>query len=593
MPFDRKWAMLVPLVAVILAAAVWQSCTFWSNTARGRGAVSGSRVKFAAVHDQAGIRFQHFDASRGSLLPEDVGSGAGWADYDNDGDEDLYLVNFAGPFLMDEVELAKRPGNRLYRNDGDGRFVDVTAEAGVGHVGWDYACLWFDYDNDGWIDLAVTHYNGVILYRNRGDTTFEEKTQEAGLSDIRRFLLGMTAGDTDRDGDLDLYLCGYVTFDREKAKHRPLVSGRPAVWTNPVSYSAQPNVLLRNEGNGVFTDVTESAGVADARGKSMQALFCDFDNDGWPDLYVGNDVATADALFHNQHDGTFIDVAMPAGTFDLRAGMGLSVGDVWHRGWMDLFVTHWVAEDHALWKNTTENMRQPDLPIAFEDVSPATGLLAAKPPATVGWGTGLFDFDNDGHLDLMVVNGSTIEDELTLEVLEDPKLIPQPSQLLRNDGEGRFADVSRSAGEFFGEHLVCRGLAFSDYDGDGRMDAAVLVHNGPATLLHNVTPRAGHWLQVRLKGTQSNAFGIGARVRVEAGDLVHSSQCVLGSSYLSCNSAWQHFGLGDATEIETLEITWPSGAVSRLEKLPADQIITVTEQPPEGLVPGNRGDRAL
>ena len=524
-----------------------------------------------------GIRFHHFDSPRDSLLPEDVGSGAGWADYDNDGDEDLYLVNFTGPFLMDETDLKNRPGNRLYRNDGNGKFTDVTSEAGLGHAGWDYACLWFDYDNDGWRDLAITHYDGVILYRNRGDETFEDKTEGAGLADIHRFLLGLTAGDYDRDGDLDLYLCGYVSFDREKARNRPLVSGRPAVWTNPVSYPALANILLRNESDGTFTDVSESAGVANPNGKSMQALFCDFDNDGWQDLYVANDVATADRLFHNLHDGTFADVSSESGTYDVRASMGLAVGDIWHRGWMDLFATHWVAEDHALWKNRTDEFGA-NVVIAFDDVGPVTGIVASKLQSYVGWGAGLYDFDNDGHLDLMLVNGSTIEDELTLEVLKEPKLIPQPAQLLWNDGQGKFVEVSSQAGSFFEQHRVSHGVAFADYDQDGRMDAAVLVHNGPAILLRNVTPQTGHWVQIKLEGTQSNAFGVGARVRVKAGALTHTRECVLSSSYLSSDSLLCHFGLGQDDMVDSVEVAWPSGKLSRLANLRADQIVTVREQ---------------
>ena len=284
------------------------------------------------AQQQAGIQFKHFNSRRDSLIPEDVGSGLGWADYDNDGDEDLYFVNFAGPFLMDPAKLKSRPGNQLYRNDGNGKFTEVTKAAGVGHVGWDYGCLWLDVDNDGYLDLAVTHYHGAILYRNRGDGTFEEKTEASGLGAIDQFLLGMTAGDYDQDGDLDLFLCGYVHFDREKARNRPLVAGRPAVWTNPVSYDPLPSILLQNDGTGVFSDVTKKAGVANSAGKSMQALFCDFNNDNWPDLYIANDVGTADAMYQNNGDGTFKDISALSGTYDRRASMGIAVGDVWHEG---------------------------------------------------------------------------------------------------------------------------------------------------------------------------------------------------------------------------------------------------------------------
>ncbi len=543
--------------------------------------VTETHLRFDEVQEESGIQFRHFGSRRDSLLPEDVGSGLGWADFDNDGDDDLYLVNFAGPFLMKESELRQRPGNRLYRNDGDGKFTDVTAKAGVGHVGWDFGCLWFDYDNDGWLDLAVTHYDGVVLYRNRHDNTFENATATAGVQDIHRFLQGMTAADYDLDGDLDWYLCGYVNFDQEKARNRPIVSGRPSVWTNPVSYSALPNILLQNNGNGTFTDVTDAAGVTNAKGKSMQALFCDFDNDGWPDLYVGNDVGTADVLYHNQRNGTFENVAATAGTYDRRASMGLAVGDVWHRGCMDLLTTHWVAEDHALWKNVATDFESdepaPAVTLLFEDVGPATGIVKAKASAMVGWGTGLYDFDNDGHLDVMIANGSTIEDELTLEVLSEPKLIPQESQLLWNNGEGEFISVGDGAGEFFRKDLVNRGMAFSDYNQDGLMDAAIIGHNASAILLQNRTTSAGHWLHVRLKGTRSNAFGVGARVEVQAGGVLHSRQCVLSSSYLSCDSLLCHFGLGSNEIIEELKVIWPSGTVTIQQGITVDQVIEVVE----------------
>ncbi len=565
----KRFSVVLILVVVLLGSAIWS----WAIKR------DGHRLpRFVEVQEEAGIEFQHFNGSRrGSLLPEDVGSGAGWADYDNDGDEDLYLVNFAGGFLLGDRELATRPGNRLYRNEGKGEFADVTQQAGVGHVGHNYACLWFDYDNDGWIDLAVTRYDGVSLYRNQRDSTFEDVTETAGLGHIHRFLLGMTAGDYDLDGDLDLYLCGYVTFDRERARQRPLVAGRPAVWTNPVSYPAEPNILLRNEGDGTFQDMTESAGVANSDGKSMQALFCDFDNDGWPDLFVGNDVATADSLFRNLGDGTFADITLESGLYDPRASMGIAVGDVWHRGWLDMVTTHWVAEDHALWKNRTADFATEQIGIAFDDVGPAAGIVASKPSAFVGWGLGLCDFDNDGFLDIMIANGSTIEDELTLDVLEDPKLMPQPSQLLWNDGQGKFTDLGEKAGHFFESHNVSRGLALCDYDHDGGVDAVVINHGAPAALLRNVTRDRGHWLQVRLAGTKSNRFGVGARVEVKAGDLAQYRQYVLGTSYLSTDAGVCHFGLGGNTTVDSIQVTWPSGNISRLSGLSADQLVTITE----------------
>jgi hypothetical protein len=290
---------------------------------------------------------------------------------------------------------------------------------------------------------------------------------------------------------------------------------------------------------------------------------------------VANDVGTADVLYHNRRDGTFAEVSLEAGTHDRRASMGLAVGDVWHRGWQDLFATHWVAEDHALWKNQTSEFGQ-HVPIAFDDVSPQAGINKTKLAAYVGWGCGLCDFENDGELDLIILNGSTIEDELTLDVLTNPKLMPQPPQLLRNIGAGRFEEVSQHAGGFFRRPRVSRGLALADYDQDGRVDAAVVSHGERATLLRNTSPGVGHWLAVRLQGTRSNRFGVGARVRVTAGGIARTQERVLGSSYLSTDSYLMHFGLGGATEA-AVEVTWPSGGSSRLENLSVDRIVTIQE----------------
>lgn len=539
--------------------------------APGNGAIT-----FSEVQAQVGIDFTHFNSPRNSLIPEDVGSGVGWADFDNDGDEDLYFVNFAAPFLASDEDMAQASGNRLYRNDGDGQFTDITETAGVGHVGWDFACLWWDADNDGNLDLTVTHYSGLVHYRNLGDGTFQDATTSAGFGQINSFLLGLTAGDYDMDGDLDLYLCGYVEFDRQRARNRPIVAGRPAVWTNPVSYQALPNVLLQNNG-GKFTDVTESADVTNAAGKSMQAIFCDFNNDGWPDIFVGNDVGTADVMYLNNQDGTFKDVSKISSTFDRRASMGMAVGDVYHHGKMDLFTTHWVNEDHALWKNQSTTG---DPGILMEDVGPFTGILEIKSTADVAWGVNLVDFDNDGHLDVILANGSTIEDELTTEVLQDPKLLPQRSRILRNDGQVNFVDVSDGAGPFFHKTLIGRGLATADYDHDGRLDVAIGIHTGAGVLLRNTSPDTGNWLQVKLEGSSSNRFGIGATITVKVGANTYSHQSVLSSSYLSTNSTIAHFGLGKAKQVDSIKVTWPSGVVTEQTDVTLNQLIVVAEETP-------------
>ena len=531
-------------------------------------------IRFTDRTRKSGIRFDHFNDLRNSLLPEDIGSGAGWGDYDNDGDEDLFLVNFSGGLLSDKNPRTPYSGNRLFRNDGDATFSDVTQSAGLMQEDWNTGCLWFDYDGDGRLDLAVSHFTGIRLYRNHSSGRFVDVTAQAGLEKIEKFLMGMCAADYDRDGDLDLYVCGYVKFDLQAAADRPLVAGRPASWTNPVSFPAESNLLLQNN-NGAFLNVSEQAGVADPTGKSMQAVFCDLNNDGFPDLYVANDVSTDDSLFINRGNGQFENVAGLAGVMDYRAGMGIAVADIWHRGWLDLLVTHWVAEDHALWQNISGQFQNPKSPL-FDDVAPEFGL-APKPSALVGWGCGLFDFNNDGYTDLLLVNGSTIEDELTEEVLREPKLIPQASTVyswspLRN----QFVELGHRAGAYFKRRLVGRAAAFCDYDQDGRVDVVIIHNGGPAVLLRNESP-AGHWLQVQASGLEKNRFAVGARVRIKAGSRIQMREILCGCSYLGNNSLIAHFGLGAHERVDWVEVQFPGGKTIRRTDVKSNQRIVISE----------------
>ena len=547
-----------------------------SFTACQQGGQSDQPIVFEDVTAKSGIDFSHFNANRHSLLPEDVGSGLAFGDYDNDGDEDLYIVNFAGRLLTPREDLLQRPGNRLYRNNGDGTFSDVSSVSGVGVSGWNNACVWLDYDGDGWLDLAVSHYEGILLFQNQQNGAFKDVTVQTGLSSVRRYCMGMTAADYDRDGDLDLYVCGYIQFDREKAKNRPMVAGRPAVWTNPVSRSAAENVLLQNNGDGTFSNQTEVAGVADPIGKSMMAVFSDFNNDSWPDIYVGNDVSTPDALFLNLQNGSFTNVAGFAGTLDYRASMGIAVADFWGRGWLDLFTTHWVAEDHALWKNISAELEGTS-PVAFEDLTPQIGLLP-KPTALVGWGCGLYDLDNDGHLDLFLVNGSTIEDELTRDVLINPKLLPQTAQVFRWDPQvEKFVDLGPEAGSFFEEHHVSRGTSFADYDRDGRMDVAINQHNGRAQILRNIGASGSHWLRVKAVGAGKNRFAVGGRVRVHANGQTQMREILCGSGYLGSDSLISHFGLGSSRTAAWVEVQYPSGVVRRKTNVTTDKLLVIEE----------------
>ncbi|MEM7049843.1 MAG: CRTAC1 family protein [Acidobacteriota bacterium] len=530
-------------------------------------AAPAGTIRFAEIAADAGLEFRHFDAVRAALLPEDNGSGLAFGDYDNDGFDDLYLVNFAGPALAERSALeAERQGGRLFRNLGDGTFRDVTEASGTGHVGWDNGVLWLDFDGDGWLDLLITGIDKIVLLRNRGDGTFEDRSRAAGLGVIPCEAMGAAAADYDRDGDLDIYIPCYVDFPWERARNRPLVGGRPGTMTTPANYPPQPNLLLRNEGDGRFEQVAAEAGVDDPQGRGLQAAFADLDDDGWPDLYVAND-QSFDRLFRNQ-GGTFVDVTENAGTRDPRAGMGIGLSDYDGDGRPDLFLTHWVGEENALYRNASDGSE-----LLFEDLTFEEGLG----PITrdlVGWGTGFRDFDLDGDADLFLVNGSTVEDEWTLEVLTEPKMIPQRQMVYAREAEG-FREVSESAGEIFEELFVGRGMSFADIDRDGLVDLAVLVHNGEPLLLHNRSERLGNWLAVQLVGTGSNRWAVGAKVVVRATtadgqEQVHTAWRMVGESYLGTHSTTLHFGLGEVAAAD-VEIIWPDGSVARFESVPLDR----------------------
>jgi len=527
-------------------------------------------IRFADVTDDAGVDFLHFDSRREALLPEDNGSGVAFGDYDNDGYDDLYGVNLAGPALMDREELeATRSPGRLFHNEGDGTFRDVTESSGLRHVGWDQGALWVDLDDDGWLDLVLTGLDEVRLFTNSGDGTFEDTSEAAGLGPVTCAATGLTAGDFDRDGDLDLYIPCYVDFPWDRVATRAIVGGRPATMTTPANYPPQPNLLFVNDGQGRFAEAAAAAGVADETGRGLQSVFVDLDDDGWLDLYVAND-QSFDRLFRNLGDGTFRDEAASAGTRDPRAGMGVGVGDYDLDGRLDLFLTHWVGEENALYRNLSA-----DGFMLFEDLTFEEGLGPAD-PAWVSWGVGFFDFDRDRDLDLFMVNGSTIEDEWTLEVLTDPKMIPQRSRIYERR-DGAFHDTSECAGPFFEELLVGRTAAFADYDRDGRPDAAVAVHNGRLRLLRNESEPRGHWLEVELVGAAPNRWAVGARVTVTVGDTALVRHRIAGEGYLSQSSAALPFGLGDATEAVRVEVRWPSGTVSELGPIPVDRRIRLRE----------------
>jgi tetratricopeptide (TPR) repeat protein len=543
-------------------------------------------VHFSEAGEAAGIRFRHFHGRRSTQLPEDMGSGAAWGDYDGDGDPDLFLVNESGPLTDDAAAVAASPARAaLYRNNGDGSFTDVTAAAGLAVTGCGMGAAWGDYDGDGDLDLVVSRFGTNLLFRNNGDGTFTDVSRETGVGLEEGFWTGVSWADYDRDGDPDLYVAGYVRYRYDAA-----LSGRTSLQyravvpftLNPSTYPPERNLLLRNDG-GRFRDVAREAGVDNPTGRSLSASWCDFDGDGWPDLYVANDVSD-NAMFRNRGDGRFEDVSHSAWVADYRGAMGLAIGDWDNDGDFDIFITHWLAQENALYDNQLGVVKATrGEPLHFMDQADMLGLgqIALD---YVGWGTGFFDYDNDGRLDLLVVNGSTFQRE------DDPsRLIPMKNLLFWNAGRQKgFFEVGEAGGAPFAVENVGRGAAFADYDGDGDQDVVVTVNGGAARLLRNDGGDKGGWVRVILRGPEPGArragrfatsrFAIGARVTLTTGSLRQIREVGGGSSYLSQSPPGEvAFGIGAATGVDLLEVAWPDGTRQSLRDLPARATVRLVE----------------
>jgi tetratricopeptide (TPR) repeat protein len=553
-------------------------------------------LRFTEVSEQAGIRFEHFPFRRTSQLPEDMGPGGAWGDYDGDGMPDLLLVNFAAPLgVPDEEMAASSATDRLYRNRGDGSFEDVTESAGVGTAHRGMGASFGDYDADGDDDLFVTSWGSNILWENQGDGTFRDVTARAGL-DTEGFWTGASWADFDLDGDLDLYVCGYVNYIPEEpgAASTSVGDAENPFTINPSSYTPRPNHLYVNRGDGTFEERAADAGVRGEAGRSLAAAWADFDGDGLPDLYVANDVSD-NAMFRNRGDGTFQDVSYEALVADYRSSMGIAVGD-WDGDLdLDLFLTHWVAQENALYssRSSASPADHSKDGLQFSDEADRVGLgqIALD---LVGWGTAFVDFDNDGWLDLFVANGSTLQQRDT-----PSELVPMHPHLYWNKGpdEG-FFEVGAEAGLRTNPPGVGRGAAFADYDADGDADLLILRHGGRARLLRNDST-GGHWVGFKVRARSGHPSGIGARIVVRADDRSYLQEAGAGPSYLSQNYSDLLFGLGEATRVERVEISWPGGRREVWSDLGVDRLWDLEEgRPPQPVdnpasVGGGRDRHAL
>ena len=560
-----------------------------ASKAAGPAATTGpAGVAFTDRAAPAGVDFVHFHGRRSSQLPEDMGSGLAWGDYDGDSDPDLFVVNESGPLTLSADELARSPAHaRLYRNRGDGTFEDVTEAAGVAVRGLGMGAAWGDYDGDSDLDLFVTRYGTNRLFRNEGKGRFRDVSEETRVGGSEGFWTGISLADYDRDGDLDAYVCGYVRYQWDAAKAGEASRQFKAVvpyTLNPSSYPPERNLLLRNDG-GVFVELAQEAGVDNLSGRSLSASWCDFDGDGWPDLYVANDVSD-NAMFLNLRNGRFRDVSHSAWVADYRGAMGLGIGDWENDGDFDIFVTHWLAQENALYADESRSMKlTPDAPLRFVDQADLFGLgqIALD---VIGWGTGFLDFDNDGWLDLYAVNGSTFQEEA------DPaRLVPMRSFLFWNSGGTGFFERGTKAGEPFGAPAVGRGASVADYDDDGDLDVAIVVHGGALRLARNEDGNRRGWVRLVLRAApgarhqdsdgavrRSTTFATGARVRLTAAGRTQLRLVGGQSSYLSQEPPGEvFFGTGDAARIERLEVRWPSGREQSFTGLPVRATIRILE----------------
>jgi len=535
-------------------------------------------VSFLNVARESGLNAKTIFGGehKNKYLLETTGCGVAFYDYDNDGWLDIFLVNGT---RLEGFPAGAEPTSHLFRNNRDGTFTDVTAKAGVAHSGWGQGVCIGDYDNDGWEDLFVTYYGKNVLYHNNGDGTFTDVSQKAGVAGKgTRWNTGCAFVDYDRDGHLDLFVANYIDMDLATA---PVPESGPCLYKGvlvacgPPGLQGGKNILYHNNRDGTFADVSEVAGIFRANGTyGLGVLTADFDNDGWPDIYVAND-STASALYQNKKNGKFEDVAIEAGCAlspdgKPQAGMGIAAADYDLDGNLDIVKTNFAGDTPSLYHNLGGGN--------FEDATFTAGLGAHT--QFLGWGCGFFDFDNDGWPDILICNGHVYPE---VEQLKTEAGYAQRKLLYRNLRNGHFADISLQVGPGISDPAACRGCAFGDFDNDGDIDVVVNTVNDFPQLLRCDSKLANNWIKVRTIGTKSNRSGIGARIacvtHVAGEPKPHRQidEVRSGGSYISQNDLRIHFGLGKAEQVDLLEIRWPSGQVDTIKDVKANQLIFVKE----------------
>ncbi len=535
-------------------------------------------VNFLDVAKESGLNAKtiYGGEHKNKFLLETTGCGAAFYDYDNDGWLDIFLVN---GWRLEGFPKGQEPISRLFKNNRDGTFTDVTLSAGVAHSGWGQGCCVGDYDNDGFDDLFVSYFGKNVLYHNNGSGTFTDVSEKSGVAgDGKRWNSGCAFVDYDRDGKLDLFVANYIDMDLATA---PVPESGPCLYKGVMVACGPPgliggkNILFHNNGDGTFTDVSESSGILAANGTyGLGVLTADFDNDGWPDVYVAND-STASALYQNKKNGKFTDIAMEAGCAlsadgKPQAGMGVSAADYDMDGNLDIVKTNFAGDTPSLYRNLGG--------AAFEDATFPAGL--GKHTQYLGWGCGFFDFDNDGWPDILLCNGHVYPE---VEQLTTEAGYAQRKLLYRNLHNGHFEDVSLNAGPGISAPTASRGCAFGDFDNDGDLDFVVNCVNAPPQLIRCDSVTKNNWIKIRTIGTKSNRSGIGARVtcvtRIPKQEKPHTQidEVRSGGGYYSQNDLRVHFGLGVAEKVELLEVRWPSGQTDSLKDLKPNQLYYVTE----------------
>ncbi len=542
----------------------------------GRSDVLG--VTFLNVARESGLNAKTIFGGehKNKYLLETTGCGVAFYDYDNDGWLDIFLVNGT---RLEGFPAGSEPTSHLFRNNRDGTFTDVTAKAGVAHSGWGQGVCVGDYDNDGCDDLFVTYFGKNVLYHNNGDGTFTDVSQKAGVAGKgTRWNTGCAFVDYDRDGRLDLFVANYIDLDLATA---PVPEAGPCLYKSvmvacgPPGLEGGKNILYHNNGDGTFTDVSEASGILNTDSTyALGVLTADFDNDGWPDIYVANDSAAA-VLYQNKKNGKFQDIALESGCAlsangKPQAGMGVSAADYDLDGNLDILKTNFAGDTPSLYHNQGN--------ASFEDATFSAGLGAHT--QYLGWGCGFFDMDNDGWPDILICNGHVYPE---VDLLNTGAGYAQRKLLYHNLHNGRFADVSLQAGPGVSESSASRGAAFGDFDNDGDIDVVVNTVNDYPQLLRCDTTLANNWIKIRTIGTKSNRSGIGARLvcvtHPPGEEKPHRQidEVRSGGSYFSQNDLRVHFGLGRAEKVDVLEIRWPSGQVDTLKNIQPNQLIFVKE----------------